>query len=240
MIVIFPFEKKFFKEKWNWDVEYVGHPLAEVIERHKSVGTPSEAQGTSEKFSDKPIVALLPGSRKQEIIKKLPLMLEVSKFFPDHQLIVAQTSSVDESFYKKFTAQYSNVSSVTDETYELLMQAKAALVTSGTATLETALFDVPQIVCYKTSALTYFIAKLLLKVKYIAIVNLIMEKQVVKELVQNDLTVENLKNELNELLTNESRISEIKKDYADLKQVLSQSGNASEKAARSIIQFLTT
>jgi lipid-A-disaccharide synthase len=167
-------------------------------------------------------------------------MLEVSKFFPDHQFIVAQTSSVDESFYKKFTTQYSNVSSVTDKTYELLMQAKAALVTSGTATLETALFDVPQVVCYKTSALTYLIAKRLMKVKYISIVNLITEKQVVKELVQSDLTLENLKYELSELLTNETKITEIKRDYAHLKSLLSQKENASEKAARCIIQFLTT
>lgn len=233
MLVILPFEKKYFKEKWDWDVEYVGHPLIEEVEKYK-------AQGTRHKFSEKPIVAVLPGSRMQEISKKLPLMLEVSKFFPTHQFIVAMTSSVDESFYKKYMNQYPNVSSVTDKTYELLMQAKAALVTSGTATLETALLEVPQVVCYKTSSFTYFIAKLLMKVKYIAIVNLIMEKQVVKELVQNEFNLKNLKHELHELLTNETLISRIKEDYTNLKNLLYQDENASAKAAGSIIQFLTT
>ncbi len=233
MLVILPFEKKYFHDKWNWEVEYVGHPLVEVIEKYKT-------QGTSKKFSDKPIIALLPGSRKQEIIKKLPVMLEVSKYFPDHQFIVAQAPSVEDDFYKTFTKQFPNVSSVTNKTYDLLLQAKTALVTSGTATLETALFGVPEVVCYKGSPVSYQIGKRLIRVKFIALVNLIMDKLVVKELIQHDLTVENLKQELQELITNEARIAAIKKDYVDLKQLLSEGGNASAKAARSIIDFLTT
>jgi lipid-A-disaccharide synthase len=233
MLVILPFEKKYFHDKWNWDVEYVGHPLVEVIERYKT-------QSTSLKFSDQPIIALLPGSRKQEIIKKLPVMLEVSKYFPDHQFVVAQAPSVEDNFYKTFTQKYPNVSSVTDKTYDLLLQAKAALVTSGTATLETALFAVPEVVCYKGSPISYQIGKRLIKVKFIALVNLIMDKLVVKELIQHDLTVENLKHELQELLTNETRIDLLKKDYDALKKLLSEGGNASAKAARSIIDFLTT
>jgi lipid-A-disaccharide synthase len=240
MLVILPFEKKYFKDKWNWEVEYVGHPLVEVVEKYKS-GVRSQESNVSDsrlKTQDSRLIALLPGSRKQEIAKKLPVMLKVSKYFPDYQFIVAQAPSVDDDFYKTFTQQYPNVSSVKNKTYELLLQAKAALVTSGTATLETALFGVPEVVCYKGSFLSYQIGKRLVKVKYIALVNLIMDKPVVKELIQNDLTAENLQHELHELLTNNSRIGELKKEYADLKKLLSEGGNASAKAVRFIYQYL--
>src|SRR5205809_1566156 len=130
MLVILPFEKDYFKNKWNWDVEYVGHPLVEVIE---SYGLRVTGYGSSSSN----IIALLPGSRKQEIAKKLPVMLEISKFFPDYQFIVAEAPSVEDEFYKTFTQHYTNVSTVKNKTYDLLLQAKAALVTSGTATLET-------------------------------------------------------------------------------------------------------
>ena len=166
-------------------------------------------------------------------------MLEVSKFFPAHQFIVAEAPSVEDEFYQQFTKNYSNVSAVKNQTYDLLVQAKAALVTSGTATLETALFDVPQVVCYKGSPISYEIAKRVIKVKYIAMVNLIMNKPVVKELIQKDLTVDNLKHELHELLINESRITQIKKDYAELRRMLSDGDNASSKAAKSIFDFLS-
>ena len=233
MLVILPFEKSYYKNKWNWEVEYVGHPLAEVIQRHK-------VQGTSEIFSDRPIIALLPGSRKQEIIKKLPVMLEVSKSFPAYHFIVAKAPGVDETFYDELLKNYSNVSYVADKTYDLLMQSKAALVTSGTATLETALFGVPEVVCYKGSWLSYQIGRRLVNVKYISLVNLIMDKLVVKELIQNNFTVENLRQELGELLTNVNRREQIQKDFAALKQMLSEGGNASAKAAASITQFLST
>ncbi len=231
MLVILPFEKDYYKNKWNWEVEYVGHPLVEEIERHK-------AQGTRHKFSERPIIALLPGSRKQEIAKKLPVMLEVSKDFPDHQFIIAQAPSVEDAFYRSFTESFSNVSFVKDQTYNLLLRSKAALVTSGTATLETALFGVPEVVCYKGSFISYQIGKRLVKVKYISLVNLIMDKPVVKELIQNDMTTNNLKKELQPLLTDENRIAAIKKDYAALKELLSQGGDASAKAASSIYNFL--
>lgn len=231
MLVILPFEKNYYKSKWTWEVEYVGHPLVQVVGSY-------ESGVRSQEFSSKPIIALLPGSRKQEIKKKLPVMLEVSKDFPGYQFIIAQAPSVDDSFYKTFTEKFSNVSAVRNQTYDILMQAKAALVTSGTATLETALFGVPEVVCYKGSFLSYQIGKRLVNVKYIALVNLIMDKLVVKELIQNDLTVEKLKNELQELLTNDSRIAAIKKDYAELKSLLNQGGDASAKAANSIVNFL--
>ena len=230
MLVILPFEKDYFKNKWNWEVEYVGHPLVEVIENFKKENNDHPSSN---------IIALLPGSRKQEIAKKLPVMLELTKYFPNHQFIIAQTPSLDDSFYKIFTENYSNVSSVSNRTYDLLLKANAALVTSGTATLETALFGVPEIVCYKASSISYQIAKRLIKVKYISLVNLIMDKQVVVELIQHELNTEKLKYELTQLVSNESRIAQIKNDYAALKQLLSLGGNASAKAAAAILRFLT-
>ncbi len=236
MLVILPFEKDYYKNKWNWEVEYVGHPLVEVVNSQKSPDNYREVN--SEKFSDKSIIALLPGSRKQEILKKLPVMLEVSRSFPDHQFIVAKAPGVEEGFYDELLKSYSNVSYVSDQTYNLLMQSKAALVTSGTATLETALFAVPEVVCYKGSYLSYQIGRRLVKVKFISLVNLIMDKLVVKELIQDDMTVENLKHELQELLTNDERKVQLQKDYAVLKNLLSEGGNASAKAARLIVDFL--
>ncbi len=231
MLVILPFEKDYYKNKWNWEVEYVGHPLVEVIDDYKQNNNPQS-------ISDKPIIALLPGSRKQEILKKLPVMLEISKSFPQYQFVVAQAPGQEDIFYKEMLRPYSNVSSVKNDTYYLLSQANAALVTSGTATLETALFGVPEVVCYKGSNISYQIAKRLLTIKYISLVNLIMDKFVVKELIQNELTVDNLKQELSLILTDEKRIAEIKNDYASLKKLLSEGGNASAKAATGIFNFI--
>ncbi|WP_207512514.1 lipid-A-disaccharide synthase [Longitalea luteola] len=231
MLVILPFEKEYYRNKWNWEVEYVGHPLIEVVE---------EAQLTPDgkPLSNKPIIALLPGSRKQEILKKLPIMLEVSRMFPACQFIVAKAPGQEDSFYESILAMYPNVSSVRDATYNLLLQSRAALVTSGTATLETALFGVPEVVCYKGSNISYQIAKRLIKVKYISLVNLIMDKPVVKELIQNELTPANLRKELDALLTNETTQRQLKEDYADLRQLLGQGGHASARAAASIVAFL--
>lgn len=231
MIVILPFEKEYFKNKWNWEVEYVGHPLVEVVESSRF-----EVRGS--RLADKPIVALLPGSRKQEIMKKLPIMLEASAFFSDHQFVVAKAPGVEDAFYTGLLQPYTNVSAVSGKTYDLLLQAKAALVTSGTATLETALFGVPEVVCYKGSPVSYQIAKRVIKVKYISLVNLIMDRLVVKELIQSELTPVNLKRELEQLLFNEDKIQALKKDYAELQQLLGKGGHASAKAARSIVHFL--
>lgn len=230
MLVILPFEKDYYKNRWNWDVEYVGHPLVKVIDAVRE--TPAV------KITSKEIIALLPGSRKQEILKKLPVMLEVSKVFPQYHFVVAQAPGQEESFYSAILQPYSNVSSVRNQTYNLLKQAKAALVTSGTATLETALFAVPEVVCYKSSNISYQIAKRLIKIKYISLVNLIMDKLVVKELIQNDLTVENLSSELNDLLTNPAKQKQLAEDYLDLRNLLSAGGDASATAAKSICNFV--
>ncbi len=233
MLVILPFEKAFYK-KWDFDVEYVGHPLVEVIDgvRDQATTKPANTQFT------KPVIALLPGSRKQEILIKLPIMLEAAKLFPDYQFVVAQAPGLEAAFYSTLLAGYPNVAAVSNQTYSLLLTAKAACVTSGTATLETALFGVPEVVCYKGSPISYQIARRLIKVKYISLVNLIMDKLVVKELIQDELTPENLRRELDDLLHNPTRQQQLVADYRDLKALLSQGGHASANAARSILQFL--
>jgi len=229
MLVILPFEKEFYK-KWNYEVEYVGHPLVNVIEDFKNAHP--EIHRTEN------TIALLPGSRRQEIKAKLPVMLQATKNFPQYQFIVAKAPSIDDEFYEEFIKDYQNVKVVSNETYPLLMKSVAALVTSGTATLETALFAVPEIVCYKASNISYQIAKRLVKLKFICLVNLIMDKEVVKELIQNDLTPGKITEELEKILSDSQKKEKMQKDYRELKQLLSEGGNASENAAKSIYNFL--
>jgi lipid-A-disaccharide synthase len=236
MIVILPFEKEFYK-RWNFEVEYVGHPLVEVIDTEKNNASEVHPAADSP-LNEKNIIAILPGSRKQEVEKKLPLMLEASKHFQDNHFIVAKASSLEDSFYEELMHDFPKVRSVRNKTYSLLMHAKAALVTSGTATLETALFDVPQVVCYKGSTISYQIARRLVKIKYISLVNLILDKPVVKELIQNDLSVENIQRELSRLLHDYAALQAMKQDYHALWSLLSEGGHASAKAAKSIIDFL--
>ena len=247
MLVILPFEKEFYK-KWNYDVEYVGHPLVEVVDnfvvnsRESGVDGPElmdDRRGSQLQTPNSGLIALLPGSRQQEILKKLPVMLEVSKQFPGFHFVVAQAPGQEDAFYQDLLRDYPQVSAVRNRTYELLLQSKAACVTSGTATLETALFGVPEVICYKGSAISYQIAKKLIRVKYISLVNLIMDKPVVKELIQDELTVENLGRELNELLNNEEKKAQLKKDYSTLKNILGQGGHASANAAKSIVNWLS-
>ncbi len=244
MLVILPFEKDFYK-KWDYEVEYVGHPLVQVVEECRLINPalqlnePNISISKSAPVQSK-IIALLPGSRQQEILKKLPYMLEVSKHFPDYVFVVAKAPGIEDSFYDQLLKPYTNVSSVSAQTYPLLNNATAALVTSGTATLETALFGVPEVVCYMGSNISYQIAKRLIKIKYICLVNLIMGKEVVKELIQHELTVDNLVKELNALLFDEEKKLQLKEDYRLLKELLSKGGNASANAAKSIYNFMKT
>ncbi len=234
MLVILPFEKDYYKEKWNWDVDYVGHPLIEAIEdKKKELGFIDRQHSPILKK-----IALLPGSRKQEISKKLPIMLEVAKSFPDYQFVVAEAPGQESAFYQPFLQAYQNVTSVQNATYQLLLESNAALVTSGTATLETALLGVPEIVCYKGSNISYQIAKRLIKIKYISLVNLIMDKLIVTELIQDELNVSNLVNELNSLLNDEKHQLQLKADYQALFEKLSKGGHASDQAAKIIINYL--
>lgn len=232
MLVILPFEESFYRER-DYKVEYVGHPLVQVVNEFL-LSHPGPAD------PPKNLVALLPGSRKQEIVSKLPIMLEAAKACPQYQFVVARAPGLDEEFYRPFLQPYANVRTVDNQTYALLAQASAALVASGTATLETALFGVPQVVCYKTSTITYEIARRLLKIKYISLVNLIMDKPVVSELIQHDLTVENVVRELRAIMEDGPRRQGMLRDYEALRALLQQGGNASAKAARSIVRFLET
>ncbi|MCW3089601.1 MAG: lipid-A-disaccharide synthase [Ferruginibacter sp.] len=231
MLVILPFETAFYK-KWNFEVEYVGHPLVQVIDEFRAENVRAETDNSA-------VIALLPGSRKQEILKKLPVMLAVANDFPDYSFVVAKAPGIEPAFYDELLAPYKNVSSVINQTYPLLAKSRAALVTSGTATLETALFGVPEVVCYKGNPISFHIAKRLIRIKYICLVNLIMDKEVVKELIQDEMTVENLTLELKKNLFDPAKKAQLKEDYRALKNLLSQGGNASANAAESIYRFLT-
>lgn len=231
MMVILPFELDFYHRKWDYKVEFVGHPLVQVVNEFVQKNRP-------ETEYLKPVVALLPGSRKQEVAVKLPVMLEASKAFPQLQFIVAKATSLEDEFYEELMRPYPSVLSVKNDTYSLLSQSTAALVTSGTATLETALFGVPQVVCYKGSAISYAIAKRLVKVKYISLVNLIMDKPVVKELIQADFTVKNTIEELKKVVGDPNTIATMKDEYRNLKTLLQKGGDASANAAESIVSFV--
>lgn len=230
MLVILPFEKNYYAEKWQWNVHYVGHPLAKVISDYTPTPLPFE--------DHREIIAVLPGSRKQEISIKLPEMLKVAAAFPAYRFVVAKAPSVDDEFYQPLLEKYTNVSVAKGRTYDLLSQAKAAMVTSGTATLETALFGVPEVVCYKGGNISYQIAKRLIKIKYISLVNLIMDKPVVKELIQDDMNSKKIGEELEQLLHNSVYIDRIKADYAALKNLLANQGNPSHTAASLILSLL--
>ena len=230
MFCILPFEKDYFKNKWNWDVTYVGHPLLRVIESFKST-TPLVTD-------NKKVIALLPGSRKQEIVKMLPIMLSVTPHFPNYTFMVAQAPGQDAPFYNRFLMGYANVTLIKNSTYELLSIADAALVTSGTATLETALFKVPEVVCYKTSKFSYQIAKWLVKIKFISLVNLIMDKEIVQEIIQENLTEQHLTTALRNITENEANRKEVMDNYQLLHTLLAAGGGeASAKVAQEIVAF---
>ena len=231
MYVILPFEKSFY-EKLGYDVTFVGHPLLDAIAT-TPVKDFNEFCIENNLEKDKSIIALLPGSRKQEVEKMLEVMLSTVPQFPDYQFVIAGAPSLDNSFYQKFL-QKRNVRFVMNQTYSLLSNAHAALVTSGTATLETALFKVPQVVCYKGNWISYQIAKHIITLDYISLVNLIMEKEVVKELIQGNLTTKNLTLELSKILNGKKR-ENIIQDYNILIEKLGGVG-ASEKAAQLIVQ----
>ena len=230
MLVILPFEKDFYK-KHQVDAHFVGHPLLDAILDLQPIDI---QKFKSENYlNEKEIIALLPGSRKQEVEKKLEVMLSVRPYFPEYQFVIAGAPSLPKKFYEKYVDE--NVHFVSNKTYDLLRFSKAALVTSGTATLETALLNVPEVVCYKSSRISYEIGKRLVKnIKYISLVNLIMNREVVKELIQNDFNTENLVSEL-KLILKENR-QKILNDYEQLRKKLGGKG-ASENAADIIINI---
>lgn len=232
MYVILPFEKEFYR-KFNYEVNFVGHPLIDAIQNRNQTDLLQFVK--SNNLDDRPIIALLPGSRKQEITKMLDVMLTLVDEYLEYQFVVAGAPSQEYDFYREIIGN-KNVKFVNNQTYNLLSVSNAALVTSGTATLETALFKVPQVVCYKGGYISYQIAKRIITLKYISLVNLIMDKEVVKELIQNDFNAENLKIELNKILKQSNR-EKLFLDYFELEKKLGGKG-ASDKTAQLIYQSI--
>ena len=233
MYVILPFEKDFYEEKHQYPVHFVGHPLLDAIAARKEVS--EEVFKRENGLDERPIIALLPGSRKQEIAKMLSVMLSVVESYHQYQFVIAGAPSLGYDFYKQFIKE-EHVHFVSGKTYDLLAHSYAALVTSGTATLETALLNVPEVVCYRGNWISYQIAKRVISLKYISLVNLIMDAPVVTELIQGALNTRNLKAELNKLLNADYR-EKLLKDYEALREKLGNEG-ASERTAQAIYDSL--
>ena len=219
MFVILPFEKAFY-EKFDYSVDFVGHPLLDEIQRYEEEETAADFKARNQ-LTNMPIIAILPGSRRQEIVKKLPIMLKSVDNLSGYQIV--------------FLPEKSKI--VFGQTYDLLANSTAAIVTSGTATLETALFQVPEVVCYKSSPLSYQIAKRLVKIKYISLVNLIMDREVVKELIQDDCTSVQISKELSRILPGGESRSQMEKDFKALRHLLG-GGGASKKVAQSLLKTI--
>lgn len=235
MFVIFPFEVNFYKQ-FDFAVDYMGNPIMDAIaEKSKSLDT-RKTFLKKNSLPDKPIIALLPGSRKQELKNMLPVMLEIIHFYRDYQFLIAAHSSIEEPYYAKLTKGF-NVKLLFDQTYPVLQHAKAAIITSGTATLEAALLNVPEVVCYKGGKISYFIAKQFVNVKYISLVNLIMDAKVVKELIQNDLEPAALKSELGKILQDGNNRKEMLNQFNILREKLGEPG-VSDKIANKMYNYL--
>ncbi|ALO48009.1 lipid-A-disaccharide synthase [Hoylesella enoeca] len=239
---ILPFEVPFYEQKHHYPIHYVGNPTADEVRLFRK-----DYQQTAEAFKrknglalDKPVIALLAGSRRQEIKDNLPAMIEAAGRFPNCQMVLAGAPSIEEAYYEKFISG-TNVVLMKDQTYALLSHSAAALVTSGTATLETALLDVPQVVCYETPVphLIRFAFNHIIQVKYISLVNLIADREVVQELLADRFTVDNIAGELNRLLNNMSYRAKMLQDYADIRHRLGDD-IAPDQAAKMMIRLLKT
>jgi len=228
--VILPFEKNYYKKKHGLEVNYSGHPLVNYIDKFKPDDNFFDKNNID---NNQPIIALLPGSRLQEIKKILPVFLSIVKSFESYQFVIGGVESINKEKYSKLIKN-KNVKVVFDQTYNLLANADAAIVTSGTASLEAAIFNVPQVVCYKTSMITYLISKILVNIKYISLVNLILNNKVVDELVQGGLNSNSLKDSLNKILKNDNK-SKLIESYNDLKSMLYKD-NPSKRTAELIIR----
>jgi lipid-A-disaccharide synthase len=230
LFIILPFEKEFFKQ-FDWEAEYVGNPVFDAVKTHLDGGKnykPLEVEA--------PLIALLPGSRKQELKRIIPLMAAIAKRFPTYQFAVAAVDDFDRSTYDELE-KLQNVQLVFEDTYNLLQQSHAAVVTSGTATLETALFKVPQIVVYKANIISYWLAKRLVQVKFISLVNLIARREVVKEMIQSEASPGNVSTELNRLLKDDTYRSKIISGYEEIIKIL-DTGSASENTAKLMVGYL--
>jgi lipid-A-disaccharide synthase len=234
MFVILPFEKDFYR-KHEMEVEYVGHPLMDAILNYRSDKNDLNEIRSSLRLTTERVIAVLPGSRKQEISVKLPIMLEAVRDLKDFTILIAGAPSIDASFYEPFLND--QVQLIYGKTYDILSISEAAIVTSGTATLETALIGIPQVVCYKGSAISYHIAKRLVKIKFISLVNLILDKEAVVELIQTDCNPRRIKEEIDLILEGTPKRLQILSDYQKLTEVLG-GGGASLKVARSLLKTI--
>jgi len=235
LFVILPFEKEFYRKK-GIEVSFQGHPLLDAIDAQTNQLPDLEKFRISNKLSPLPIIAVLPGSRKQEIERMIETMLKVKNKFPGYQFVIAGSTNLPENYYE--LAKQKQVPVLINQTYALMTHAVAGIIKSGTSTLESALLKLPQVVCYKAGNVSFSIAKLLVKIKYISLVNLILDKPCVKELVQQDCTAENIEKELNELLHNTEYRNTMLNEYEQLYQMLGGTG-ASERIAINIIEDIT-
>ena len=235
---ILPFEIDFFEKKHDYRINYIGNPCVDAVDAFLR-NAPEERGAFIERngLADKPIVALLAGSRKQEIKANLPMMLEAVKYYPGYQPVIAGAPGIDKEFYKPYLDAGARI--VFGETYNILNNAHAALVTSGTATLETGIFRVPQVVCYATpmARLYSWLKKRFLKVKFVSLVNLVAGREVVRELVAADMTIENVKSELGKILIDGEERTTMLKEYDRMLEILGEAG-ASERAAGKIVALL--
>ncbi len=235
MFVILPFEKEFYK-RFDYPVEYVGNPLIDAILQYEKIKLSRDTFIQKNNLKSEPIIAILPGSRKQEVRLKLPVMLQAVKNMTGYQIVIAGAPSLDPSFYSEFI-QSDSVHIVHGKTYDLLSASEAAIVTSGTATLEAAILNIPQVVCYKTSGISYAIAKRLIKIKYISLVNLIMDKEVVRELIQHACNPDSIRYELSLLLKGGENREKMLAEYSKMRKILGE-GGASQKVAQSLLKTI--
>ena len=235
MFVILPFEKEFYK-RFDYPVEYVGNPLIDAILQYEEIKLSRDTFIQKNNLKSEPIIAILPGSRKQEVRLKLPVMLQAVKNMTGYQIVIAGAPSLDPSFYSEFI-QSDSVHIVHGKTYDLLSASEAAIVTSGTATLEAAILNIPQVVCYKTSGISYAIAKRLIKIKYISLVNLIMDKEVVRELIQHACNPDSIRYELSLLLKGGENREKMLAEYSKMRKILGE-GGASQKVAQSLLKTI--
>ncbi|MGZ3836806.1 MAG: lipid-A-disaccharide synthase, partial [Mucilaginibacter sp.] len=232
LFCILPFEVDFYK-KWGMQVDYVGNPLLDAVAAFK----PEVDFRKSHQLSNKKIIALLPGSRKQEISRLLPEMIATARNWPDYQFIVAGAPSFEGSYYDQYINDH-EIKVLFNATYDLLNNAHAAVVASGTATLETALFNVPQIVVYKGNNISIAIARALVKIRFISLVNLIMDATVVQELIQEDCNPKKINAELDLILNDKEYRAEMLANYKELHDKMGKPG-ASEKTAGLIVRYTT-
>lgn len=229
MYIILPFEKEFYAGH-NYEVQYFGNPLVDQIERRRPSLSDRGRIFEDLGLSDKPVITLLAGSRVQEVKRILPAMVDITGYYPDYQFLLAASENISAELCRKIIGQR-QVKIIFNKTYELLSIAEVALVKSGTSTLEAALIGTPQVVCYKAGWLSYWLARMLVKIRFISLVNLLMDREVVKELIQGDLSQQKIVKEINTLIRGGWKRSVMKKNYDELRKMMGEPGVSDRVAA---------